>query len=179
MEIEKLKYPIGKYTFTPPDSKILNGWIETIETLPEKVKERVAPLSHAELNLSYRPEGWSIRQVVHHLADSHMNSFVRFKIVQTEDLPTIRPYQETQWAETEDVLTEPIHNSLTLLSGLHARWTTFIKSRKSEDWQRPFIHPEYPEQKTMEWMLGLYDWHCRHHLAHLEQAIKLGHQFKN
>ena len=171
MDIEKLRYPVGTYTFTPPDDERWKQWINTIETLPEKLRKLVSNLSFDDLEKTYRPEGWNIIQIVHHLADSHMNSFIRFKLILTEDNPTVRPYNETEWAKTEDASNEDIADSLDLLDGLHKRWTTLLKSLDAEQKARTFIHPEYANQYPLVWMLGLYDWHCRHHLAHIQLAI--------
>ncbi|MBC6425567.1 MAG: putative metal-dependent hydrolase [Ekhidna sp.] len=172
MNLEALKYPVGQYNYLQADKEVINKWITNIEALPQKLKKLVGNLSYEELELQYRPDGWNIKQVVHHLADSHMNSFIRFKLIQTEDNPTIKPYDEAEWAKTEDGSNEDISDSLDLLEGLHKRWSIFLKSREEKDWQKVYTHPEYRAQKTMEWMLGMYDWHCRHHLAHIKQAIE-------
>lgn len=178
MDLNALKYPVGEYNYSSADGETLDKWIKNIEELPGNISKLVSNLSYEELDLQYRPDGWNIKQVVHHLADSHMNSFIRFKLVQTEENPTIRPYNEADWALTEDAASEDVADSLVLLEGLHKRWTTFLKSREEADWKRVFLHPEYREQKTMEWMLGMYDWHCRHHLAHIKQAIKMEGNFE-
>jgi len=172
VNLEALKYPVGQYNYLQADKEVINKWITNIEALPQKLKKLVGNLSYEELELQYRPDGWNIKQVVHHLADSHMNSFIRFKLIQTEDNPTIKPYDEAEWAKTEDGSNEDISDSLDLLEGLHKRWSIFLKSREEKDWQKVYTHPEYRAQKTMEWMLGMYDWHCRHHLAHIKQAIE-------
>jgi len=178
MDLESLKYPVGKYEApTVIDDEIFAQWISTIEALPDKIKELVANLSYTELDLHYRPGGWTIKQVVHHLADSHMNSFIRFKLMMTEDNPTIRPYDEKEWAETADANNEEITDSLEILEGLHKRWATLLKSINPKDRKRPFIHPEYDHPLALDWMLGNYDWHCRHHLGHIQQAIKLEGKF--
>ncbi len=178
MDLESLKYPIGKYHYSKPDKEQLLGWIKTIQYLPEELRKLVGTLSYEEMDLLYRPEGWNIKQVVHHLADSHMNSFIRFKLVFTEQKPILKPYNEADWAETEDANSEDIQDSLDLLGGLHKRWTTLLSSFRDEDFRKMYTHPEYNEQKTMEWMLGMYDWHCRHHLAHIKQAIELKGEFE-
>ena len=178
VDLEALKYPVGQYQYLPADSGQINKWTKSIEEFPKVLRKLVSNLSYEELERHYRPGGWNIKQVVHHLADSHMNSFIRFKLVQTEENPTIRPYNEREWAETEDASGEDVADSLDLLDGLHKRWVTFLKSRELPDWKRRYSHPEYDEQKTMEWMLGMYEWHCRHHLAHIEQAIELAGNFE-
>ncbi|MDE0471076.1 MAG: putative metal-dependent hydrolase [Ekhidna sp.] len=172
MNPEALKYPIGQYNYLQADQEVINKWITNIEELPQKLKKLVGTLSYEELELQYRPDSWNIKQIVHHLADSHMNSFIRFKLIQTEDNPTIKTYDEAKWAKTEDGNNEEISDSLDLLEALHKRWSIFLKSRKQEDWQKVCAHPEHSEPKTMKWMLGMYEWHGRHHLAHIKQAIE-------
>ena len=171
MDLYALKYPIGEYNHSPADGETRNKWIKCIEELPEKLRKLVSSLSYEELELPYRPDGWNVKQVVHHLADSHMNSFIRFKLIQTEENPTIRPYNEADWARTEDAFGEDVADSLDLLEGLHKRWTTLLRHLTEEERERTFVHPEYGRHFTLSWMLGLYDWHCRHHLAHIQLAI--------
>lgn len=177
MDLEALKYPIGKYQPTEVTDDQFGKWITTIEEFPEKLKKVVSSLSYDELELPYRPGGWNVKQVVHHLADSHMNSFIRFKLIMTEENPTIRPYNEADWAETADATNEDVMDSLDLLEGLHKRWTTLLKSLEAADRKRTYFHPEYNKEFTLEWMLGLYNWHCKHHLAHIEQAIEKEGEF--
>lgn len=172
MNQDELRYPVGRYDYTQPDDEGWEQWISTIEQLPEELRKIVSNLSFEDLESTYRPEGWNVKQIVHHLADSHMNSFIRFKLVLTEDNPTIRPYNEAAWAKTEDASSEDVADSLDLLDGLHKRWTTLLRSITPEDRQRLFTHPEYGNTYSLEWMLGLYDWHCRHHLAHIRQAVE-------
>ena len=178
MDIESLKYPIGKYqlTETITDDQF-TGWITTIRKFPEELKGLVVSLSYDELELQYRPDGWNIKQVVHHLADSHMNSFLRFKWILTEDNPTIKTYHEDLWAEKPDANNEEIVNSLEILEGLHNRWALLLENVDAMDRKRTFYHPEYDKQLSLEWLLGLYDWHCRHHLAHIKQAIEKDGEF--
>lgn len=171
MDLEALKYPIGKYAYTEPTEEQWEGWIATIALLPKTLNNLVGNLSFSELDRTYREGGWNVKQLIHHLADSHMNSFVRFKLIMTEENPTIRPYNQGAWSETADGHDENIAHSLGLLEGLHNRWAILLKSVSEEDRSRPFIHPEYQEQLTLEWLLGLYDWHCRHHLAHIRLAV--------
>ena len=172
MEIEKLKYPIGQYNYSQPDEEVWEQWIKTIEELPENVRTVVSSLSFDKLEKTYRPDGWNIKQIVHHLADSHMNSFIRCKLMLTEDNPTIKPYNEAEWAKTEDASGEDVADSLDLLDGLHKRWATLLRSLEPKDRARTYVHPEYDKQYNLGWMLGLYDWHCRHHLAHIKLAIE-------
>ena len=179
MDIESLKFPIGKYEASSNNSEeTFEQYVSTLQTLPDKLKQLVGNLSYNELELNYRPGGWTIKQVVHHLADSHMNCFIRFKLIVTEDNPTIRPYDQDEWAKTEDANNDDIMDSLEILEGVHKRLTALLKSLTEEQKQRTFIHPEYDNQLTLEWMAGLYDWHCRHHLAHIKQAIELEGKFE-
>ena len=170
--LEKLKFPIGK--FKKPDSISENDikiWIEVIENFPSKIKEITKTLSVEELNWKYRPKGWSIKQVVHHCADSHINSFIRFKLALTEDTPTIKPYEEAKWAKLSDGNSEHIFPSIQIIEGLHSRWTLLLKSFKEKELKKKFIHPANNKISSLDEAIGMYAWHCEHHLAHIEQAI--------
>ena len=171
--IKKLKFPIGK--FKKPDfvsTQQVYEWIKDIEEFPSQVKAITKGLSAEELQWRYRPNGWSIQQVVHHCADSHMNSFIRFKLSLTEDTPTIRPYFEDKWAEMPDVLDVPVAQSIQLLEGLHFRWVILLKSLDEIDLAKEFIHPEHDQRISIIDNIGIYSWHCRHHLAHIKQALQ-------
>lgn len=172
MDIQALQYPIGKYK---PIREIsfdqIMDWVSVIKDLPNQVEELVESLSYEGLDWRYRPAGWSIKQVVHHLADSHMNSFIRFKLAMTEESPTIRPYMEAKWAEMSDANNPEISSSLAILKGLHTRMVTLFEHMEAQDWDRTFYHPEYKKQLRLKWMLGLYAWHSNHHLAHIRQAV--------
>ncbi|CAN5757447.1 bacillithiol transferase BstA [soil metagenome] len=163
---DDLKYPVGKFD---SDFEVTNDlrqkFIQTISGLPEKLNEAVKNLSDKQLDTPYRPEGWTVRQVVHHIADSHLNSYCRFKLALTEDAPTIRPYYEDRWAELADSKM-PIDVSMKIIEGVHSRWTTLLNSMSDEDFKRKLNHPESGEW-SLEKMLGLYEWHSRHHLAHI------------
>lgn len=166
-----LKYPIGE--FIKPDiisNEILVEWITTIENFPKILFTEVVNLTEKELKYRYRPNGWNISQVVHHCADSHMNSFVRFKLALTEDKPTIRPYFEDRWAELEDCKNSPIEHSLKILDGLHVRWNLLLKSLSEEQLNRTFIHPEGNKEISLKENIGIYAWHCNHHLEHIRVA---------
>jgi hypothetical protein len=162
-----LRYPIGRYrapTVIGPEQRI--AWIGEIESLPGKLKQAVSGLTEAQLDTPYRPGGWTVRQVVHHVPDSHLNSYTRFRLALTEDSPTIKPYDEAAWAELADAKTAPIAPSLALLEGLHARWTRLMSGLTDAEYARTFRHPELGEVR-LDWTLGLYAWHCGHHLAHI------------
>ena len=163
---EDLRYPIGKFDsnieVTPETRK---NFIQTIGELPKKIREAVHNLSDEQLDTPYRPEGWTVRQLVHHIADSHLNSICRFKLALTEDTPTIRPYFEDRWAELSDSRM-PVEISLKLIEAVHARWVNLLESMTDEDFQRKLNHPESGEW-ILEKMLGLYAWHSLHHTAHV------------
>lgn len=165
---ESLRYPIGQYERpTVITAEVLEQYINIIETFPSDMAREVSHLNEEQLNTPYRDGGWTIRQVVHHCADSHMNSLIRFKLALTEDEPTIKPYQEDQWAELPDGKELPISHSISLLEGLHARWAFLLKSLSQTHLKRTFIHPESKKIYRLDENIGLYAWHCQHHLAHI------------
>lgn len=162
-----LRYPIGKFTYDGPlteaqKEEALNNIAQT----PEKLRAAVKGLSDAQLDTPYRPGGWTVRQVVHHVPDSHLNSYVRFKLALTEDEPTIKGYAEDLWAELADTKATPVEVSLTLLDSLHNRWMRLLRSLSAEDWKRTFRHPALGLMH-LEKNLALYSWHGRHHVAHI------------
>lgn len=176
--LEKLKFPIGK--FQKPDSisdNDLKTWISTIENFPSKIKKLTETLSVEELNWMYRPKGWSIKQVVHHCADSHINSFIRFKLALTEDIPTIKPYEEALWAELADANSNNISPSIQIIEGVHSRWVLLLKNFGEEELEKKFIHPANKKTSCLDEIIGVYAWHCNHHLAHIEQALAYKGQF--
>ncbi|MEP0367096.1 MAG: YfiT family bacillithiol transferase [Cyclobacteriaceae bacterium] len=168
--MEALKYPIGKLDLPSsihlPDVK---NWIKDIENFPDLLRYEVESLTLDQLEWKYRPEGWCIRQVVHHCADSHINSQMRFKLTLTEDKPTIKPYAEALWAQLPD-MTAPIQWSLDLLDVLHKRWVVLLESLTEEDLKKEYVHPEHGRVFNLCQTVALYSWHCRHHLAHVKQA---------
>jgi hypothetical protein len=162
-----LRYPVGRYT--PPEPIIAAhrpDWIEQIGHAPAALRDAVRGLSDAQLDTPYRPGGWTVRQVVHHLPDSHLNAYIRFKLALTEDEPTIKPYDEARWAVLEDGRNGPPDASLAMLDGLHARWVRLLRSLGARDFARTFNHPEHGKL-TLDWVLGMYAWHGRHHVAHI------------
>lgn len=165
------RYPIGKMNLPETVSKeLLASWIEDIKMLPKRLRLLVENLNEAELNRTYREGSWTIRQLVHHLADSHLNSLIRFKLAITEDSPIIKPYDENLWAELPDCAL-PVDVSLAILGGIHLKWSVIMESLTDEQWQRIFIHPESGET-TLVHCAGLYAWHSNHHIAHIRQALK-------
>lgn len=166
--LEPLQFPIGKYNAPTRFSKnIINTYIADIKSFPQRLREAVQKLTQQQLDTPYRPDGWTIRQVVHHCADSHMNSIIRFKLALTEDKPTIKPYYEDRWAELSDSKTMPIEPSLKLLEGLHERWVVLLEQLSDDDLKRTFVHPEHGKSFSLEENIGTYAWHGNHHLAHI------------
>ncbi|GAB2780594.1 hypothetical protein HNQ93_001334 [Hymenobacter luteus] len=169
-----LSYPIGHPVLPdePLDRGARTAYMAQVATLPDLVRSSVLGLSPEQLNTPYRPEGWTVRQVLHHLPDSHMNSYTRFRLALTEDNPTIRPYDEAAWAELPDVEATPVAVSLALLEALHIRWVKLLRNLTDEQWQRTFFHPETKRKFTLDQALVLYAWHGRHHLAHITELRK-------
>ncbi|AJY76703.1 YfiT family bacillithiol transferase [Paenibacillus beijingensis] len=166
--MDQLRFPIGHYEPARHlSNELKEQWITDIETLPMKLLEALDGLSEEQLNTPYREGGWTVRQVVHHMADSHMNSFTRFKLALTEDNPVIKPYYEDRWAELDDTVKAPIAISLRLLESLHARWGILLRSLSTADFARTFVHPQSGETNSLEYYLGMYSWHGRHHMAHI------------
>jgi hypothetical protein len=162
-----LRYPIGKFErATRVTESLRNQWIDDIAKAPGLVRAAVAGLSEQQLDTPYRPEGWTVRQVVHHLPDSHLNAYTRFKLALTEDEPTIKPYMEDRWAKLEDGRAAPVDISLALLDSLHRRWVLLLRSMSPTDFSRKFRHPELGVL-TLDTNLGIYAWHGRHHTAHI------------
>ena len=178
IDLQALRYPVGKFEAPAVISEeVKNNWISEIEHFPLQLGAEVHHLTEEELDFHYRPEGWTIRQVIHHCADSHMNAFIRFKLALTEDLPNIKPYRQELWAEKADVLEAPVDWSLNLLNALHKRWGVLLRSISDEEFKRSYQHPEYKTIVSLEIALGQYAWHCRHHLAHVKQARKYKNNF--
>jgi len=162
-----LRYPIGKFKFegpTTPEQR--EELLNQIEQAPNRLRAAVNGLSDQQLDTPYRPEGWSVRQVAHHVPDSHLNAYVRYKLALTEDEPTIKPYAEDRWAQLADTQATPVEVSLAMLDSLHDRWVRLLRSLQPEDWKRAFRHPELG-LVSLEKNLALYAWHGRHHVAHI------------
>ncbi|WP_411895947.1 YfiT family bacillithiol transferase [Winogradskyella sp. A2] len=170
-ELHNLKFPIGEFE-KPQEitTNHLENWITSIKELPNGINTITKDLSDKELNYKYRPNGWTIRQVVHHCADSHINSITRFKLALTEDKPTIRPYFEDRFALLSDYQ-EPLNDAISILIGVHNKLGILLNSLSEEELKREFIHPENGKIYTIEETIGVYAWHSNHHLAHIKQAL--------
>ena len=167
--MEELSFPIGKYIEQPFSETQLKERLLAIEVLPKVLEYATLNLDAAQLEVPYRPGGWNSRQVVHHVADSHMNAFIRFKLGLTEDNPTIKPYDQDAWVLLSDVENIPINVSLTLLHAVHARMHEVLKNIKGNEWNRTVIHPEHNRQMSIWYLLGSYAWHGKHHTAHINK----------
>lgn len=162
------RYPIGEFKYTGPlDAERRRESIGRIAAAPARVRAAVAGLSPTQLDTPYRPEGWTGRQVVHHLADSHANAYIRFRLALTEPSPTIKPYDEAAWARLPDGVSGPVELSLDLLAALHRRWVLLLEHLAPEDWARTYHHPALGRDVTLDEALALYAWHGEHHLAHI------------
>lgn len=171
---DDLRYPIGRYKAPENiDMDQINTWIESIDAFPEQLIEVMNELSESDLEKLHREGGWTIRQLVHHVADSHLNSFLRFKLALTEDNPTIKPYDEVKFSHLNDSENGPVNMSIGLIKSLHKRWVYLMKNMSKEDWERTFYHSEMGKSISLKWTLGLYAWHGDHHLAHIGQAMEL------
>ncbi|MFJ7186155.1 YfiT family bacillithiol transferase [Lysinibacillus xylanilyticus] len=165
-----LRYPIGQFQFPEVvTAQQVQEWMEDIRLLPKQLAEALKGVSEQALTKSYRENGWTVTQLVHHIADSHMNSFIRFKLALTENGPTIKPYNEEEWAKLPDS-EMPVSTSYKMIEGLHERWVYLLKSLTEEQLQRAFHHPD-SGLMTLEKALALYAWHGKHHLAHIQIAL--------
>lgn len=164
-----LRYPIGKYEPKPYSETLKEEWLADIQFLPQAIEYAITNLDEAQLQTPYRDGGWTVHQLVHHVADSHMNAYIRFKLGYTEENVTIKPYNEKDWADTADVKNLPVNISITLLHALHKRWYEFLKSFTEADYHRTVYHPEQQKEYTLWQFLGLYAWHSRHHVAHITE----------
>ena len=167
------RYPIGKFSFDGDVSDAARAArIADIEAAPRLLRAAVEGMSERQLDTPYREGGWTVRQVVHHVPDSHLNAYVRFKLALTEDAPTIKPYDEALWAALPDSRETPVAVSFTLLDALHQRWVTLLRAMAPADFSRTFIHPEHGRSMSLDQVLALYAWHGKHHLGHVKQVAK-------
>ena len=176
LDIEKLKYPAGK--FNPPaafSAAEAKKHITQLEILPAYLEETVKGLSEGELNFTYRPGGWNIKQIVHHVADSHLNFHTRLRLALTEERPTIKPYDENAWAKLADGNNTDLSFSLQIIKGVHARAVELLKTLNEKDFAREYYHPENKKDWNLFWLLGLYAWHGKHHTEQIKVALQ--HKF--
>lgn len=164
-------YPIGKFRRAEANISDHAAAIATLAALPENLRSSVDGLNAAQLDTPYREGGWTVRQLVHHVADSHMNAYIRIRLALTEEWPTIKPYDQKLWADLPDARTAPVDVSLELLDALHRRWALLLRSLTEEQWQRGYTHPENGRQTIAE-AVAVYDWHSRHHVAHVVELRK-------
>ncbi|MCX5756324.1 MAG: putative metal-dependent hydrolase [Gemmatimonadetes bacterium] len=166
------RYPVGKFhKLESYTDATRSAAITAIAALPANLRKAVAGLTEAQLDTPYRDGGWSLRQVVHHLADSHANAYIRTRFTLTSVKPTIMPYPENVWAELFDAKSGPAEASLAILDGMHARWAMLLKSLNADAFARAFVHPEHGE-RTLDWMVEMYAWHSKHHAAHITELRK-------
>jgi uncharacterized damage-inducible protein DinB len=167
-----LRYPAGTLTYDPdvtPDKR--RAWIQEIAATPRRFRAALEGLTDAQLDMPYRPGGWTVRQLAHHVTDSHVNAYCRLKLAMTEDNPTIKPYDQDAWAGLADTARTPVAVSLSLLDAVHHRWVVLLESLSDQDFARPLVHPEYGPL-TIDRLLQMYAWHGRHHVAHLVEWRK-------
>lgn len=173
MSDDNLKYPVGKYDHTSSiELNQVEELIEIIDDFSEDLTELVIDLEDEDLDKTYREGGWTIRQVISHCADSHANAFMRFKLALTEENPTIKPYHQNGWAGLPDADEAPVELSLLMIDGVHGRWVWLMDSMDEEDWNKTYYHPEQDRTSRLIDVLGLYAWHCRHHLEHIKMALR-------
>lgn len=169
---EQLKYPIGKFKPGRPAEDEYPVLMDALLALPVKIRAAVNNLSDEQLDTPYREGGWTLRQVVHHLPDSHMNAYIRFKLALTEDNPAIRIYHEDRWAECGEARSGPVSDSLDLLESLHKRWVSFLRTFSKDDFLRTYFHPQHQKNFVLAEVLAMYVWHGEHHLAHIMKTKK-------
>jgi hypothetical protein len=163
------RYPIGKYEPQPFSNDRKNQWLQDLRILPDQLEQSILNMDEKQLDIPYREGGWTIRQLIHHVADSHINAYIRFKLALTEDNPTIKPYDQEAWVALDDVQSVPINISLTLLHALHTRWYAALRNLPDDSWQRTVFHPEQKKNISLWYLLGSYAWHGKHHVAHVNR----------
>lgn len=173
VDLEQLRYPVGRMPrgAAPLDARTREALIGILEALPGRLRTLVSGLTDAQLDTPYRPNGWTVRQVVHHVPDSHMNAYIRMKLAVTEDQPNVKTYEEARWAELPEAKSGHIAMSLDLLDALHRRWVAFLQALPEREFAKTFLHPEWGAVSIDE-ALSMYAWHCRHHAEHIRNAVK-------
>lgn len=176
LDIEQLKFPVGRFQLPENYSqKEIDHWIAEIAALPAQLRRILEGATMITLDTPYRPGGWTVRQVVHHVADSHINAYTRFKLALTEVEPQIKPYDEGRWAELPDTFATPVEVSLQLIAALHQRWVILLKNLDEKDYKKIFLHPEHGTAFRLDETIANYAWHGRHHLGHIELVVKPQH----
>ena len=171
-DLEQLRFPVGRFErlTAPLDAAARRAYLETLEQAPARFRALVEGRSDRELDTPYRPDGWTVRQVVHHVPDSHMNAYIRMKFAVTEASPAIKAYNEAHWAELPEAKSGPVEMSVALLDALHRRWVAFLGGLAAADFAKAYVHPELG-RVTLDEAIALYAWHCRHHAAHIRQGL--------
>lgn len=172
-QIDKLRFPVGEFHYNDPVSDIeLKEHFNKLADLADILKKEVSHLSKEQLDTPVRENGWTIRQIVHHFADSHINGYIRAKLVVTEDIPTIKPYDQDKWSELKEVDDSDINDSITIIEGLHKRWVNFLKTLTPEDFEKEYFHPEHGISISLKSSTASYGWHCVHHVAQITNLKK-------
>lgn len=167
-----LRYPIGKYEPQPYSDELKDQFLQDIQSLPTELESAIQNLDEYQIDTPYREDGWTVKQLVHHIADSHMNGYIRFKLGLTEDNPVIKTYEEKEWAKLPDIDIVPVNVSVTLLHALHRRWHATLENLTEQQWERAVVRPENGNKMTLWYMVGLYVWHGKHHVAHINTLRK-------
>ena len=170
--MQDIRYPIGKYEVKPFSEATKKEWMNDMKMFPTDLEFAIQHLDKAQLDTPYREGGWTVQQLVHHMADSHMNAFVRFKLALTEEVPVVKDYKQNEWSFTTDVLETPVNFSTTLLHALHQRWADLLSSLTEEQWQRKFFHPGRNAEVSLWDMFAVYAWHGKHHIAHIKNLCE-------
>ncbi len=171
--MQNLKYPIGEYIYLENVNETqINSWIDSLANFPQQLSEVTSTLSEAQLEVAYRPGGWTVRQVIHHVADSHINAYTRVKLTLTEENPIVRPYNEEIWAELPEAKNGDIEMSIAIIKAIHHRLVITLRALNFEDFDRKYIHPAANKQFTLGYLVGNYAWHGQHHLAHILSTLK-------
>lgn len=170
---EDPRYPIGKYDPQPFSEDQRKEWLIDIQLLPQQIESAILNLDENQLETPYREEGWTVKELVHHVADSHMNAYTRFKLGLTEDKPLVKAYDEKAWARMADTKSIPVNVSITLLHALHLRWHVILQNISRDEWDRVVIHSEHKKEMTLWYLLGMYAWHSRHHVAHINRLREI------
>ncbi|MEO6584539.1 MAG: YfiT family bacillithiol transferase [Ferruginibacter sp.] len=176
--MQSLSYPIGKYVEQPYSEGQRKEWLLCIQTLPDELEQAISNLDASQFDTPYRDGGWTVQQLVHHIADSHMQAYIRFKLGLTEDKPHIKPYDQNAWALLPDSANLPVNISITLLHSLHIRWIEVLMNMQETDFQREVYHPEHKTHMTLWYLLGMYAWHGKHHVAHIT-ALRIRNNWSN